>query len=70
MLWEQGDIDEKVILGLFLTCGMTRDGGMWNLKYTAIPLGRPWSDLSENAWNHYVTHLRLPGQGCLKQGVR
>ena len=27
MLQEQGDIDEEVILGLFLTCVMTRDGG-------------------------------------------
>ena len=24
MLWEQGDIDEEVILGLILTCVMTR----------------------------------------------
>ena len=40
MLWEQGDVDEKVILGVFLTCMMTiRDGGMWNLTYTVIPLG-------------------------------
>ena len=25
MLWEQGDIDEEVILGLILTCVMTRN---------------------------------------------
>ena len=39
MLWEQGDINEKVILGVFLTCLMTRDGGIWNLMYLVIPLG-------------------------------
>ena len=40
MLWEQGDIDEQVTLGgFFSTCMMTRDGGMWNLAYTVIPLG-------------------------------
>ena len=64
MLWERGDIDEKVILGVFLTCMMTiRDGGMWNLTYTVIPLGLlwlPWLDLTEKAWNQ-TWHLRLPG---------
>ena len=30
MLWEQGDINEEVILGLFLTSVMTRDGEMKN----------------------------------------
>ena len=39
MLWEQGDINEQVTLGVFFsTCMMTRDGGMWNLTYTVIPL--------------------------------
>ena len=41
MLWEQEDIDEKVILGLFLNL---RDDKGWGrggrkLTYTAIPLG-------------------------------
>ena len=58
MLWEQGDIDERVILGLFLTCVMTRDEGMEKLTYTAIPLGLlwlPWSDLTGKAWNQLDT---------------
>ena len=39
MLWVQEDIDEKVLLWLFLTCVMARDAAMGNLTYTAIPLG-------------------------------
>ena len=30
MLWEKGDIDEKVILFFFLCCVITRDGGWEN----------------------------------------
>ena len=30
MLWEKGDIDEKVILFCFLSCVITRDGGWEN----------------------------------------
>ena len=37
--WEQGDVDQTVILSLFLTCVMTRDGGTESMTYTAIPLG-------------------------------
>ena len=39
MLWEYGDIDEEVVLGLFLTGVMTRDGGMEKLTYAAVSLG-------------------------------
>ena len=54
MLWKQGDVNEKVIYGFFLTCVMTRDEGMGNLTYTAIPLGLLgllWLGLYEEAWN-------------------
>ena len=38
--WEQGDIDEKVILWLFkLNLRDDKGWGTGNLKYTAIPLG-------------------------------
>ena len=43
---------------------MTRDGGMGNLTYTAIPLGLLgllWLDLYEEAWKSKLTHHRLPG---------
>ena len=57
--WEQGDIDQKVILSLFLTCVMTSDGGM-GMTYTGL-LGLSWSDFTEKAWNQTLRHLTLPG---------
>ena len=45
-------------------CVTTRDGETGKIKYTAIPLGPvglPWSNLTEEAWNQTLTHLRLPG---------
>ena len=38
--------------------------GTGKIKYTAIPLGPlglPWSDLTEEAWNQTLMHLKLPG---------
>ena len=61
--WEQRDIDQEVILSLFLTCVMTRDRGT-GMTYTAIPLsllGLSWSDFTEKAWNQTLRHLTLPG---------
>ena len=46
--WEQGDIDEKVILWLFFLLNLRDDKG-WgtgNLKYTAPPLGSPGTSLA------------------------
>ena len=69
--WEQGDIDEKVILRLLFNVhhdkGLGVGGGGWGtgkMTYTAIPLGLlglPWVDLTEKAWNQTLTHLSLPG---------
>ena len=61
--WEQRDIDQEVILSLFLTYVMTRDRGT-GMTYTAIPLGLlglSWSDFTEKAWNQTLRHLTLPG---------
>ena len=45
MLWEQGDIDEEVILGLFLTSVMTRDWGDGKIDVHCNLLGSPLTPL-------------------------
>ena len=64
--WEEGDIDQKVILWLFFNWHQDNGwgGGAGKMKYTAIPLGLlglPWSNLTKKAQNQSLTHLRLPG---------
>ena len=62
MLWEQGDIDEKVILRLFLTCVMTRDED-GKIDIHCNPLGSPLTPLvglNRESMESNLTHLRLP----------
>ena len=61
MLWEQGDIDEKVILGLFLNL---RDEKKIDIH--GNPLGSdspltPLVGLIRESMESNLTHLRLPG---------
>ena len=66
MLWEQGDIDEKVILGLFLNLRDDKGCGGRKIDIHGNPL---WSDspltplvgLNRESMESNLTHLRLPG---------
>ena len=59
MLWEKGDIDEKVILLFFFKLRNNKGWGMGKLTYTVISLvlvGRNRESMESN-----LSHLRLPG---------
>ena len=66
MLWEQGDIDEKVILGLFLNLRDDKGCGGRKIDIHGNPL---WSDspltplvgLNRESMESNLTHLSSPG---------
>ena len=62
--WEQGDIDEKVML--WLSFNLCHDKG-WGDKENEVHCsllgspGTPLVGLNQEAWNQTLTYLRLPG---------
>ena len=63
--WDQGDIDEKVIL--WLSFNLCHDKG-WGDRENEVHyspglglLGLLWLDLTREAWNQTLTYLRIPG---------
>ena len=65
MLWEQGDIDDLVILGLFLTCVTDdKEWGDGKIDVHCNPLGSPktpLAGLNGKSMESNLTHLKLPG---------
>ena len=65
MLWELGDIDETIILGVFSTCAMTIKGwGDGEFDVHCEPLGCPLTPLvglNRESMESNLTHFRLSG---------
>ena len=62
--WEQGDIDETVILALFFNLRDDKGWGNEEFDVHYDPLGCPLTPLvrlSRESMESNLTHLRLPG---------
>ena len=64
MLWEQGDIDENVILSFFFNLRDDKGPGDGKIDIHCSPLGSPLTPLvglNRESMESNLTHLRLPG---------
>ena len=64
MLWEQGDIDEKVVFRVFFNLCDDKGWGDGKIDIHCNPLGSPLTPLvglNRESMESNLTHLRLPG---------